>query len=85
MSEGLSKRTIRRKKRQFGIEIAIQTFEARGIKYKLCCEENGHFHVWDKNGKLYQYLASTDRIMSHKESGLAMLILLLNRAKTTKK
>ena len=54
MSEGLSKRTIRRKKRQFGIEIAIQTFEARGIKYKLCCEENGHFHVWDKNGKLYQ-------------------------------
>ena len=79
MSKGLSKREIRRKKREEGIKLAIEAFEARGIKYKLCCEENGHFHVWDNNGKLYQYWASTDRIMSHKESGLATLIVLINK------
>ena len=74
MSKKVSKREKRRIKRENGIKLAICEFEKRGICYKLCCADNGHFHIWNENGKLYQYWASTDRIMSRKEVGLDKLL-----------
>lgn len=77
MSKKVSKREKRRIKRENGIKTAICEFEKRGIHYKLCSAENGHFHIWREDGKLFQYWASTDRIMSSPEIGLDNLLKLL--------
>lgn len=77
MSEKMTKRLRRMQKREQGIVRAIKVFEEKGIRYRLCCRENGHFHIWSKDGKLYQYWASTDRIMLIREVGLDSLLELV--------
>ena len=78
MSKGLSKRLHRKLKRDKNIELAVKTFEEKGFRYRLCCKDNGHFHVWNSNGKLFQYWASTGTIMGRIEKGLDNLISMLN-------
>lgn len=75
----MTKRMRRMQKREQGIKSAIKAFEEKGIRYRLCCAENGHFHIWREDGKLFQYWASTDRIMSMRECGLEDLLKLLGK------
>lgn len=57
------------------IEYAIQQFEKREIKYQLKNETIGHFHCWRKSdGRLFQFWASTGKIMGYNNRGIHLLI-----------
>ena len=57
------------------IEYAIQQFEKNEIKYQLKNEAIGHFHCWRKSdGKLFQFWASTGKIMGYNNRGIKLLI-----------
>lgn len=57
------------------IEYAIQQFEKYEISYKLKNQGNGHFHCWRKSdNKLFQFWASTGKILGYNNRGIALLI-----------
>ena len=57
------------------IEYAIQQFEKNGIKYELKNVATGHFHCWRKSdNKLYQFWASTGKILGYNNRGIKLLI-----------
>lgn len=58
---------------------AIKQFEEHGIEYSLKNAEIGHFHCYRKSdGKLFQYWASTGKILGYdKARGINILIKML--------
>lgn len=57
------------------IEYAIQQFEKNGIKYELKNTATGHFHCRRKSdNKLYQFWASTGKILGYNNRGIKLLI-----------
>jgi hypothetical protein len=60
------------------IEYAIQQFESHSIRYELKNQEIGHFHCWRKtDNKLFQFWASTGKILGRNIRGIHTLIKLL--------
>jgi len=58
------------------IEYCKVIFDNKKIKYELKNAEIGHFHIWDKNGKLYQFWCSTGKIMGAENRGVKNLLKL---------
>lgn len=57
------------------IEYAIQQFEKHEIQYELKNGATGHFHCWRKSdGQLYQFWASTGKILGYHNRGINLLI-----------
>lgn len=57
------------------VEYAIAQFEKNGIKYELKNAGNGHFHCWRKSdNRLYQFWASTGKILGYDNRGIKLLI-----------
>ena len=50
------------------IEYAIQRFEKEGIKYVLKNKIIGHFHLRDSQNNLFQFWASTGKILFDKNT-----------------
>ena len=50
------------------VEYAIKRFEKEGVKYQLKNASIGHFHLWDSQGNLFQFWASTGKIMFAKNT-----------------
>ena len=50
------------------IEYAIQRFEKEGIKYVLKNKIIGHFHLRDSQNNLFQFWASTGKILFDKKT-----------------
>lgn len=44
------------------IEYDIKRLEEEGIEYKIKNRANGHFHIFNKKGQLFQFWASTGKI-----------------------
>lgn len=62
-------------KTPYRIGYAIQQFEKNGIKYELKNASIGHFHCWRKSdNKLYQFWASTGKILGYNNRGIKLLI-----------
>jgi hypothetical protein len=63
------------------IRYAIQQFEKYGLKYCLKNEQTGHFHCWRKSdGKLYQFYASTGKIMGDEDKrGIHAMVKILRK------
>ena len=60
------------------IDYAIRQFEKHGIEYELKNAEIGHFHCWrKKDDELFQFWASTGKILNHSKRGIHFLIKLL--------
>ena len=68
------------------IDNAIEHFKLNNIKTNFKNEKAGHFYVWDKNGKLYNYFAKTGNIVGYYNKGLiAMLRIALLEINPRKK
>ena len=50
------------------VEYVISRFEQEGIKYELKNNLIGHFHLWDSQVNLFQFWASTGKIMFAKKT-----------------
>lgn len=50
------------------IEYAINRFKQEGLQYSLKSKSNGHFHVFDSAGNLFQFWASTGKIYFDKKT-----------------
>jgi hypothetical protein len=50
------------------IEYAIKRFEEENIIYNLKNKSIGHFHLWDSQGNLFQFWASTGKIWFDKKT-----------------
>ncbi|MBO5953332.1 MAG: hypothetical protein J6Q53_04330 [Oscillospiraceae bacterium] len=59
------------------VAYAIEQFETKGIRYALKNPEIGHFHAWDKKGNLYQFWASTGKILGTNMRGIHNFIKIL--------
>jgi FAD/FMN-containing dehydrogenase len=59
------------------VAFAIESFETEGIRYSLKNPQIGHFHAWDENGRLYQFWASTGKILGSNRRGIKNFIRLL--------
>lgn len=65
------------------VSFAITQFMFYGISYKLKNHHTGHFHVWDKDGKLYQFWAGTGKIYGYEDKrGIKALLTLVRGEKT---
>lgn len=61
------------------IEFAIKQFEKNNIEYCLKNPSNGHFHCRRKSDdKLFQFWASTGKILGESKRGIHNLIQILN-------
>lgn len=61
------------------IKYAIKQFEKNNIEYVLKDEKIGHFHCYrKKDDKLFQFYASTGKIMGLEARGIHNLIKILN-------
>lgn len=57
------------------VEYAIQQFEKNEIQYELKNGATGHFHCRRKSdGRLYQFWASTGKILGYHNRGIKLLI-----------
>ena len=57
------------------IDFAISQFENNNIKYELKNQTIGHFHCWRKSdNKLFQFWASTGKILGYRNRGIKLLI-----------
>jgi hypothetical protein len=62
------------------IEFAIKQFEKNNIEYCLKNPSNGHFHCRRKSDdKLFQFWASTGKILGESKRGIHNLIQILNK------
>lgn len=62
------------------IAYAIEQFEKNGIRYLLKNAETGHFHLFDKNGRLIQFWASTGKIQGEEiRCGIKAVIRMCKR------
>ena len=59
------------------VAYAIEQFEAKGIRYSLKNPNIGHFHAWDAKGNLYQFWASTGKILGTNRRGIHHFIKIL--------
>ena len=63
------------------IVYAIQQFNNNDIKYDLKNIYIGHFHVWSKNGRLFNFWASTGKIQGYDNlRGIRNMIRLAERS-----
>lgn len=61
------------------IQYAIKQFEKTNTEYVLKDEKTGHFHCYrKKDDKLFQFYASTGKIMGLETRGIHNLIKILN-------
>lgn len=73
--ENKARHAERVKKTPDRIEYAIKEFEKNGIRYELKNDSIGHFHCWRKSdGRLYQFWASTGKILGYRNRGIKLLI-----------
>lgn len=61
------------------IAYAISQFEKNGILYELKNPQICHFHIWDKNGKLYQFWAGTGKILGKEQGGIHNLLKIIKK------
>lgn len=59
------------------IAFAEQQFRNKGIRYSLKNAQIGHFHAWDASGRLWQFWASTGKILGSNRRGIHNFIKLL--------
>lgn len=61
------------------IEYAINQFNKFNIKFELKNKIIGHFHVFSREGKLYNFYASTGKIVGEdSKRGLSWMLKLVN-------
>lgn len=59
------------------IAYAERQFKSNDIRYSLKNPEIGHFHAWDATGRLWQFWASTGKILGSNRRGIHNFIKLL--------
>ena len=60
------------------VAYSTEQFEKNGIKYEIKNPTTGHFHCWRKSdGKLYQFYASTGKIVGLNARGISAFIKIL--------
>lgn len=64
------------------ISYAEMQFERHGIRYELKNEITGHFHVWDPQGRLYQFWAGTGKILGEENRrGIHQMVKMIQKRK----
>lgn len=67
------------------IAYAKNMLDKNGIRYALKSAENGHMHVWDSSGALWQFWCSTGKILGREDRGIHRLVKLILRVEAKKK